>query len=264
MPATLITDGNGPFGGASAPMLRLDSQNGYSGQRDYRVDTTNEPKAFSMCPPLGSAWDADTPSCIVMGYEYKYVAKNDGADGTGAIGIVRVYYGSPKGRILPPPSLGQKFTILSPRDETATKYNDIRLFNGAPLPDKCKRPMNDGQGFGVKIGVTSAKVYVYFPLSQAIDFARLVRLQNEKAVNNAALALPPMLGTTTFFNMGIGQVQYEGFNHDVKNGFLEIIHDLSLAPNFYGYWQLPDKNGDPTSETVENWLYQFDNLGGLW
>lgn len=265
--AILITDANGPFGGASAPQLKWSSKDGYSGIRDYRVNTTQESLAMKTVPDAGTSWDADLLQCVVVSKEFRYVARIDEPDGTGGVSIVRVYYAEPSiNGHLPPPTSSQRFTILRSGTDTITSYVDIRAILGGVVPADGSS-INNGEGFSTKVGTITAQVYVYFPMNSFPDMGRLVRLASRKAVSNGALALPKILGTSVQFAMPAGQVQYEGFSHDVKSGLIEIVHELSLAESFLRPWQMNNKDGNPRIGplyTVESQIYYTDDLSGLW
>lgn len=267
MTATLITDANGPFGGATAPQLKWSSKDGYSGVRDYRCDSANESTAIKMVPDAGSAWDAELPQLVLVGKEFRYVAKNDGPEGTGGISIVRTTYAEPSvNGHLPPPASGQRFTILRTGTDTITSYADVRAILGGVVPADGSA-LNNGEGFSTKVGTITAEVYVYLPINSFPALDRLVRLATKKAVSNSSLQLPKVLGTSAFFTVPAGQVQYEGFAHDIKNGFLEVVHQLSLANSFFRQWQMNNKDGNPrigSLYTIDSQIYFQDDLTGLW
>lgn len=263
--ATLITDGGRSIG--NPPMLRR-TRNGWEGSREYMVNTHDEYQATIAggVPAYGDPWDSTLKDLTAASFETRYIARKDDPTGTGGLTVVRVdYLEEGVNGHLPPPTLATKFTILNTSSETQTIWNDLdapALPGSPPVP--LAWPINDGQGFAKKVGVVTARVYVYFPLNQFPDMARLVRLARKKAVSTDSLVFPHILGTSVNFALSPGQVQYEGFSHQIANGFVEVVHELNLAPDFKLRWRYENADGYPEGDEMVSRIYEAEPLAGLW
>lgn len=268
--AELITDSRRQMG--EPPVLRYGRQ-GWSGSRHYLVNTHEERLALLAAPAYGAAWDNDLPNLKVVSKETDYRARKDGTDGTGGLTLVRCDYAEPEmAGFLPPPFAGLAFTELGRADETQTVYFDLDAPSvpGSP-PAPVSWPLANGDGFAKRLGRVTARVYVYLQINSFPDITRLARLMRGKKVNSDAVTLPRVLGTSVVLNVGPGQVQYEGFTHQMVGGgvggqgaLLEFVHEVSLAPDFKERWRVEDEEGNADGPVIVSRIYEEEPFAGLW
>lgn len=250
--------------GATAPYL-IDGPEGWRGYRAYQVNTHDEYQALSAVPIKGTPWSPTLPNLVIVNRRGEYIAKRD-VEGTepptGGLTVVHLDYQEPPGGGTAVPSEpGTKYTELAYGTETQTVHFALNPVLPTPNPVP---PLANGEGAAVKYGVISAKVHVFIPRNSTPDLARLSRLTRFKNLNEDSITLPKIWGTNVTWNLGPGQAQYEGFVGPTARGnALEIIHELSLAPDFLFRWQIEDENGFGV-ELVESELYHPASFGGLW
>lgn len=255
--AVLITSAS--FG-AEAPYV-LEGPEGWRGVKHYRVNTHDEVAAVRACPARGTPYSADLPECVLIAKTSRYLAKRD-IEGTdppeGGITIVRCDYQEPiAGSVAVPPEPGVKYTELLSGTETQTVFYEP--FPTGPLP-----PLANGEGAAVKYGVITARVHAWIPKNSEPDLKRLIRLARRKMLNEDEVELPRVWGTGQTLRMDPYQVMYEGFSGPTARGnALEIVHELSLAPDFLFRWMIEDEQGLGVQE-VQSLLYPADSFAGLW
>lgn len=236
------------------------TREGLIGHRDYLLRTLDEDAAYDACFAIGSPWSVGKPSLLLGEKTTRRVGGKDSPDtGTGGATIVSCEYATPRLGKLPPPTINTKYTLLSNQDETANIYTPISTGVIGPQP-----PIANGDGASRLFGCTRAKVYTYYPVNANIAWSRFIDLQRFKYTNDAALQLPPILGTTTQLNFAIGQLRYESFGAQVVNSFLEVTHELSMAEDFLFRWYFEDENGFSVGSEIPSVIYKPGNLGGLW
>lgn len=268
MAAILITDGGRNFG--EPPVLRY-GRNGWEGSREYLIDTMDEYSAIQQCPDqYGSSWSSALKDCVVTDLFTRYIAKKDGSSGTGGLTVVHAEFSEPgTGARLPPPIIGQKFTLLASETDTVTVYFDRRALPdaGSP-PNPLNWPLHNGDGVSKKVGLVSAKVYSYIPTTTFPNLARIFGLLRRHSINSDAVQLPAILGTTTTINLQPGQCQYDGFDHQlvgaVGSRAIEIVHSLLLAPDFLDRWKAEDEDGNSVGSEIQSQIYDTEPFFGLW
>ena len=247
----------------------LEERDGYLvGERRYMVLTDNEGAALDRTPKRGSAWNSDKKTLVLVAKRTDYWCGKDTAGVAPTSGGSTIVTGTfeeprPGGRIVP--DARTKYTDLTFGTETQTIFFEHRdeTFSGPVLP------LANGEGYGRKVGSVTARVVTFAPIGATLNYARLFRLTRTKPINDDSLTLPPLLGTTGVLNFAAGQVQYEGLLPPrVVTGaggvrYLEIIHELCLAPDFDFRWEREDAEGNGIGR-VQSKVYGPDSLSGLW
>lgn len=259
--ATIITDRNM----AEPPWIKRSGLDTIA-QRNYLVNTHEEEVAITAVPPINSIWSIGFPGLILYSQFSRYYARKDasasgGDPSLGGLTIVQCDYAIPRsGGISPPPAIGLKYTDLEFGDETQTLKFDLLSQTQAGV----WLPINNGEGVGKVQGTIKAKIYTYTAASQPIPLSRISQLTRAKALNNAPLTLPAIYGTAASFNMLVGEVRYEGIDKpSVSNGIRELVHNVSLAEDWFFRWNQEDSIGN-ASTSVTSTVYPMDDLTGLW
>lgn len=259
--AILITDNRI----APAPWLR-DGPNGTIGQRNWLVNTHDEEAALSFVPAAyNSPWSPARPDLLLVEMGTRYWARKDGSDDppTGGLTVVQCDYATPRTGSLAPPALALKYTDLEFGEESVNLKFDVRSLTAAVGP---WAPINNGEGVGRSVGMIRAKVTTYISASDPVSISRIIGLARRKAVNNAPLTLPAIYGTATTFLMGAGQVRYDGIDRpEVTRGLTRVVHNLSLAEDWYFRWSLENADGSAAGGSPQvSWVYEQADLSGLW
>lgn len=266
MPSSrLILEGSKDRQFGEAPRLRR-TRTGMTGKLEFLVDTSNEYDAIfnSGVPDLGAGYSTPfvplIPNLICDDQDTEYIARKDNPDGTGALTkVVCIYRELGGGGNLPPPQLGNKYTVLNLQTESQTVMFDRRWLSGGQFA----LPLANGDGYSRKLGSITATIYTYIPLNSWPNMARLLRLSRHKKLNSDAFTLPPILGTSVNLNLGVMQAQYEGFSHETKNQLIEFRHEISLAEDFLFYWQLENDKGEAVQSFISE-IYESESFAGLW
>jgi hypothetical protein len=254
----------------------LEERSGYlAGEKRFLVRTHKEKQALKTAPRKGEAWDSDYKDLVVVARRTEYWGGKDtpGLEPTeGASTIVVCYYEEPRigGTLVP--DVTSKYTELDIGTESVTVFWEDRP---AGTTGRLLKLAN-GEGFGRKVGVVTARVHTFHNVRlgftgtyepPTIPFPLYIELGNLKAVSDGPLTLPPLLGTREALTLAAGQVQYEGFSAQLVTGrerrLMEVVHELSLARDFYFRWEYEDREGNFIS-TQQSRVYPVRSLAGLW
>ena len=246
-PVAQLIRGTSPFG-AQPPTL-VDTPLGSEGTRDYLINTGDETFAATALglPLPNDPWDlTNRPSLLVRRRTIKRVGGKDNAlTSNGANCLAHVEYQTPQFRGGQPTTAkaGDKFTVLTPGVTSIQRMYAIDAVAGDP-------PIAEGRGVSVNIGTTRAIVTKYIQQvgnTPIVDFARLIGITDDQAINSDTCTLPPVQGTNiSITGLTAGMVQYVVYDVTPANstGLVKVVHTLNLARDFLATWQTADFNGN--------------------
>lgn len=247
----------------------------YTGLRTFLVNTDLVDLALMAegLPKYGSAWSSDYPTLAVLEYGDVEVLGGRDTTGEGAAGWckVPVLYSDPEpGRfVAADPRLA--YTEIQASTQQVTVRMPRRRFNspdGETVGPEVVGPLdqiNGGDGAAVLVGELTVAVTTWIHQGQAYDFGRLARLMTPCKVNDAAITLPPFVGTTTRWTLSPGMAMYVGFrNPEVDQGYVKIVHVLQVARDFLVRWQREDARGRALPGIMLDEVYAAADFGGLW
>ena len=230
-----------------------DSSAGVEVVRHGLVDTDDPGLALFVpgLPRVGDAYSPLLPGVVVSDVLVDRLGGTPNGLGDFGSCRVRVAYAFPRlassGPALPP---GQAYTDLGGSQVVDTTYATL---DGQTIPN----------GVAVEAGRLDAAVHAFVLPTGVVDIPRLVALMLPSKVNDAAMVLPPILGGANSLAMDVGQVRYKGFALHARTNALEIVHQLSLAPDHLSYWRYFDASGQAGPESAGP-VYPPASFGGLW
>lgn len=209
-------------------------------------------------PQTNQPFDSgDYADVLFAGASVDHVGGQPLGDGTGGVSKVSLTWRTEGYGGTRPIVPGTAYTEL----EVGTATFEANFAASGPWAVK---PVNNGDGVSVETGEVTAAVHVFYDEATAtIDYGRLLTLMTPNKVNDAPLALPRILRSRTFFNMGIGQVRYKNFKVSASDGVLEVVHVLALAGDHLFRWGISDKEGNRVG-IGEAPMYASAFMGGLW
>ncbi|MGE3175863.1 MAG: hypothetical protein AB7O32_00220 [Vicinamibacterales bacterium] len=240
---------------------RLSRRNeSYAGERWYKINTRRLAAAYTAAglPLPGTAFDAIVPKCVARDYDPGERGGVDNASGEGGYTFMRVGFSDGGGGgQFKTVTHGTRFTAFEPSVQSAQVVNGV--FDLATDP-----PINGGEGVVKDVGTMAAKVHTYARDESGVDLPRLAELQNEQAVNDSPITLPPLYNGTRPWVLAVGQARYHSLDMDFESGLVRVTHTLLLAPDHKARWRQQNDKGYPVGPEQTRLIYRPMDLAGLW
>lgn len=252
--ATPIDD---PLNGRGEKLVRRGES--YAGERWYKINTRRLALAYTAAglPIPGTPFDPMVPKCIAREYDPAQRGGLDGMTGEGGYTFMRVGFGDGGGGQFKTVTHGTRFTAFEPSVQSAqARYGVFDLSNATPI--------SGGEGVPKDVGTVAAKVHTFARDESGVNLPRLVELQNEQAVNDSVIGLPPVYNGTAPWSLQVGQARYHSFELDFESGLVKVVHTLLLAVDHKARWRLEDDKGKSVGPEQERLIYRPMNLAGLW
>lgn len=253
--ATLIDDKDHPTRFAS-------TANGFEGERWYLVDTDDPARAVSRIdtpaiPIYGDPWNAGEYSgCLCLRLEAERWGGRDEGTRRGST-WVRASYSTPaEGFEVFPTEPGKMWT------EVVSGQISQTLQHGIDPGDL--DPINNGDGFNINVGVIQKIVTRNWPVDFLYDIGRLDGLTSDQSFNDAAIVLPPVLGTLHTMPYAARTVQFVGFDHQVVGRSLRIRMQLAVGLSPKVKWNKKFPDGRYGITLSEARVYNEASFSGLW
>ena len=238
------------------------SGNGFEGERWYRVDTDQADRAIDPAQSPGvpvreESWSAGQyASCQCYSVEAQRQAGRDQGTRVGHC-WVRASYATPSDSFeIFPTEPGSKWTEVVAGQ---TSQN----INYGLLPSE-NNPINNGDGLNINVGLIQYIVTRNWPVSYLTDLTRLNTLQTGQLFNDAAIVLPPVLGTTAALSLQAKEAQFVGFDPQVVGRSLRIRYTLSVGLSPRYSWRKKKPDGGYISSVLSATTYKSASFAGLW
>lgn len=243
-----------------APKLRRVGSTGYTGDRTYKVNTIDEYEALNAAglPQYRDPWSVDLPNCKVVEVGPAQIwGGTPDVNGENAWCRIPVKYETPGlgGRIAPPEP-GDKWSSFVEGTSQVQVFAEVNAAPGA-------NPINNGQGTPKDIANGVIRVFSYHELNAPPDFARMIQAKSKQLVNDAVLPVPGLFGTTFNLQFNQGEARYHDFTVENRDGVLEVVHTLKVAPDHLYYGQIFDDKGVVVQSEIAQ-IYEEGDLSGLW
>lgn len=246
-----------------------ESASGWTGVRNYKVNTINIDKAMSApgLPKMGDLWGGpDVPAALSVVERGEVELMGGVDDGTGVGGWCRVpiTYETPRGFSTPTtPTKWTEIVIGKGAQKILIPFERFLSVGGNPVPIN-GRKIGNGEGVDVNVGICEAIVHVYRPVSVSLPLRRLLELSRPAKLNDDNLILPPLYGHGQALPLEKGQVLYMGFAFEVVGSLMHTAHTLELSENFLYNWITNDEFGNATQDPIWDRVYDFADMAGLW
>lgn len=269
-------DGVTDWGGEPERLEETDT--GWTGQRDYKIDTRGVADAATALglPQKGHAWGSGHRDLLVVRRVFQCIGgvRDAVADHLGWSWCRVMYETSAiEGSTAPPTA---KFSKFKNDTESFVRAFDARHNNSLglafleppldfPAHDAILRQINNGKGVKCDYGRTS--MLISMPVNpNDVPIQRLIRLQRRQYINSDVVVAPPLLGSQRRWTFQPGELRYLAFELEHDRGLHRLIHHVECAPDFLHYWQVEDKDGNPVDgEPLQyNILYPAEPFQGLW
>lgn len=279
--ATYI-DGPTDWGGQPEKIERTTS--GSTGQRHYKINTrvVEEMLGAEGLPKIGDPWSPSLPGLKVVTQDFGVIGGvPDQVNDTRGWGYCNVRYSTDGlAGSTPPVFPGYAYTLFRPAVSAVTALFDARrALEGASPPFEfvqgratdlanpaMRAPMNNGRGVQVPVGSTQIIVVKYYSNVDAIDMARLLRLQRRQYVNLENVSTPPVQGGTQGFTFDKGELRFTSFDMDFDRGLTALAIYLEGAPDHLFDWSPEDQDGNSIDNVgpYANVLFPAEDFSGLW
>lgn len=248
---------------------------GWRGVQYWKANRSSVTAALGApeLPVLGDVFDGSSPAGLVLrNIRARYHGGGDNA-GAGRPGwtILELQYSTPDGNFggAPERESGVAWREIGGGVQQVTQLFDIDRDEVSPPPE-ADRPINQGDGIALDVGMIVQTVHVYMPHATFAGLEeRLIALKRAQNCNDDDVTLPLLMGIAgTDREVAAGALRFHDFEvrrQRTDDGLVEVIMVFIEASETHLYLEnLRDENGNATGVPITRRQYKLDDLSGLW